>query len=731
MPSRHGAHNLDIYEPLDSGNGQPPSAGEAAPRGRRWCRAFTRSKCFNFVVAMMICANAVLIGLEADLGILGTGSPQWGGLQTDMDLIGVPSSSEESIRDRVRQGIDADSELKDNFEKQLRSRTNADIDLQDTLNLNKGSKHLKYGAYTSCEFFFAAFFLLELLFRMCDFGGSRGFCGDHWNMFDTVLALSGVLDVVLPFFLMHPGASSMTVTLLSVLRLTRALRVLRLFRVCNELKSTTWGMMSAFSSVLWIAAVVVIINFVTAALLTSLIGQKAYMWEEDTHKIDEWFGSVGRAMQTLFTVMTLSGWDEIATVLSKVVPTMIVGVFILLYIMLCFFTMLSLLTSTVNHSFAAAHKAEEQHKIHALEDFRAHFSIALTNLFSDCAQNSTGHLGREEYKAVLENNPGVLHQLKKLEIETTVADLMDAFDRLSQDSACSSSVKIDALVESLVHINCAASASEVFDVKYLLSAMRREVTTQISSFREEVAAQQKEASTQAAAFTEAMQKQLATIQQTVSALQPHIAGLSQTVESLSGKLAKLESARELDRTEVAAVRTTLQQSLDGLSLQLIGFAGMNSKLDALSIQIQTQATADEKVERLFDQLSRQLIDRVQSQMAASKKAEAEGAGTPKSNRHAGQPEATIGFQVEASPDSKDPEVVTCKAAPEAEHAEVTDKAAELVVKTEAAEVPGASSTEPAGPAPASSAATAAAAIEGAAEPGPPAAASAESTSKQD
>merc|ERR1719401_574264 len=114
-------------------------------------------------------------------------------------------------------------------------------------------------------------------------------------------------------------------TVLAALRMSRAMRAIRLFRVCGELRATAWGVMAAFSTVVWVGVVVLIINFVVASLLTSIVGQKAYLWNDSSEQIEQWFGSIGRSLQTQFSIMTLSGWGPLADVISQVVPAPLVA----------------------------------------------------------------------------------------------------------------------------------------------------------------------------------------------------------------------------------------------------------------------------------------------------------------------------------------------------------------------------------------------------------------------
>lgn len=672
MPQRHGAHNMDIYEPLDSGSGRPMAAGastDGSSRGRR-CRCInSNGRCFNSVVALMLCANTALIALEADLGVLGSGSPQWTGLRNDMDIVGLPMEDEARVKESLQRGIEADSTLKARLQEQIHTRTHASIDIEGGLSLGKGSAHLKFGAYTVCEFFFATFFFLELLLRVCEFGGSRGFCGDRWNLFDAVLAVSGVLDVMLPFVFLGPGASPMALTLLSCLRMTRTFRVLRLFRVCSELKSTVRGFATAFATVLWIGVVVAIVNFVLASLLTSMLGQEAHLWEDQAGQIRDWFGSVGLSMQTLFGVMTLSGWEELATVLSRVIPAPIVGLSIVGYLMMCFFTTLSLVTSLVNQSFALAHRTEEQQRTHAIEEFRVYFSGALANVFSSSDQSQRGHLEREEYRAILESHPAVFPQLKRLGIEATSNDLMQLFDRLCKDAPIRGAVAIDALVEAIVHMNCPAGSSEVFDIKYAMTAMRREMHGQMAALKQEVLTQRNEGTKQALTAHGELQKQLGAVLQALDALRQKATGLGEDIAQIGSRLDQFERRSDGEfgelKRDMTAMRALTGQKIDTLSAQVVSFAGISMKLDALSAHLVSQPKLEESLDRISEKLSSHLSAKL------CDVAPWEATGPPRRHERGGdamEPESTHHSVEDGSPNCKDPEVVACGAATVAEPA---------------------------------------------------------------
>lgn len=579
------------------------------------------------LVAIVICLNVILIGFEADLGMLGMSSPAWAGLDLDMDFIGMNPKSEAALRGRLKEGLVADSHLKHKVRDEIRDLTLTDVDIQERLDLKKGSAHLKSGAYTAFEFCFALFFTVEFLIRLCDSG--RGFCKQPWNLFDGLLVVAGLSDVILPFFLVSTDpaepASDSSLICLSLLRNMRILRVIRLFRVCDGLRTVGSGFAIAVRQVMWIGATALLVNFMIASLLTSTIGQKSYMWEEQASQVHMWFGSCGRSLQTLFSIMTLSGWDEIATVLSAVLPSSAVGLSIALYIMLCFFAMLSLGAGLVTHALGSVQRDEDQRKGYALEHYRFTLAERLMSILAACDTGNDGFLTRQDYKSALEAHPAVLGHLRALEIETTIDELLVHFDRLSQDSGSSrKAVRIELLVEALVHLKCGASSSEVFDVKYSVAAMRRETAEQLTVIKKEVDGQ-KELIDKTLGRLGDTRKDVATTLQSLTTMQQQVAQVCKTVEILAAKVdqsaQETQAAKAEQSCAMTVFRTNVEQKLELICGQANDsrnqLSTLYQKLDALGKQVSTQVPFEEKIEYLSTQFAAQFAAQFTAQYSAA------------------------------------------------------------------------------------------------------------------
>src|SRR5262245_62577369 len=111
------------------------------------------------------------------------------------------------------------------------------------------------------------------------------FFRDPWSVFDFF-----VIGIALV-----PATESF-----SVLRALRILRVLRLITAIPTLKRVVAGLLASLPGMTSILFLIALIYYVFAVMGTKLFGADS----------PELFGSLGRSLYTLFTVMTLEGWTN-------------------------------------------------------------------------------------------------------------------------------------------------------------------------------------------------------------------------------------------------------------------------------------------------------------------------------------------------------------------------------------------------------------------------------------
>ncbi len=158
-----------------------------------------------------------------------------------------------------------------------------------------------------------AVFVCELLMRL--YAYRRAFLKDPWSIFDTV---------VVGIALLPQGGE------FAVLRTLRVLRVLRLISMIPSMRRVVTALVSSLSGVTAVAAIMLVIYYVFSVIATNLFGAIE----------PEYFGTMGRSMLTLFQIMTLEDWSEIARPVMQHLPY--AWIFFVIYILASTFVVMNL-----------------------------------------------------------------------------------------------------------------------------------------------------------------------------------------------------------------------------------------------------------------------------------------------------------------------------------------------------------------------------------------------------
>eukprot|EP01043_Picozoa_sp_COSAG02_P002249 COSAG02_NODE_51_length_44689_cov_29.477361_21_plen_556_part_00 len=138
---------------------------------------------------------------------------------------------------------------------------------------------------------------IKLIADSSSLGCLCGFFKDPWNSFDIVVLTA--LLVLTP--LTADGTGVGAVRVLRILRLLRALRVLRAARVFPQLTLVLETLIRSIASVFYILAFLTLVAYIFAIVGVTLFGQN-----DPFH-----FGTLGRAITTLFRVATRGGWGRV------------------------------------------------------------------------------------------------------------------------------------------------------------------------------------------------------------------------------------------------------------------------------------------------------------------------------------------------------------------------------------------------------------------------------------
>jgi len=600
------------YQRVDTGDGAVLLKGASTRRSQTSC-IDTEGRFFNLLVALVLCANAVFLCVEADLDLLGadaqkwdgqtvmggpwaskaTGtiniapitqtpkaganSQHWGGLESDMGLIGINNKQQAGIETDIQEGLSADHGLKASVQQDVNSIAHE--------NVNVG-KDFKSGAYSAIELLFVVLYFLELCCRLYDVG-CAGFCKDAWSVVDVTVVIAGLVDLTIPVITTLSTSSPVE----QVLRLLRVLRIVRLFRVCAELRGIGRAFLNAFYAVVWVFALIFIINLVCAVFLTTFVGQRAHLWDDHAEQVHAWFGSVGRSMVTLTEIMTLSGWDHIAEVLIHVIPRLAVMCTMFVYVLACCFTMMGLIAGLINTFFASTQLEQDKLSAQRTRERRAAFASAFADILATYELSSDGYLSRQEYSAVLESNPVLLVEFQMLGMGSSDG-LLQLYDRLSQDPSFNGVVKMTHLVEAATLLGGTADASAVFDLNYQILGLRRDVLA--SSKEMGMKHERIMASTESR-----LEERVMKMQDSISAVKHEVSSLCKVVSTVTQQVELLGSDGIKDRCRQGDAFIATNSKLDTVYSQL------NSTLFALTSRVAAQSGIVDKVEALASQVAMQ------------------------------------------------------------------------------------------------------------------------------
>lgn len=186
-------------------------------------------------------------------------------------------------------------------------------------------------------------FTVEVGLRLFAFRGSYFKSG--WNIFDFLI-------VLVSLFATSSG--------LSAIRAFRVLRVLRVVTIIPRMRTVVAALLEAIPGIASVGVVLLLIDYVFAVIGASLYGPEH----------PEIFGDVFAAMYTLFQVMTLEGWPDIARQVGETHPNS--WLFFLTFVLIGTFTMLNLFVAIVVRAVeedteSPVHEVIEQNKALAAE----------------------------------------------------------------------------------------------------------------------------------------------------------------------------------------------------------------------------------------------------------------------------------------------------------------------------------------------------------------------------
>lgn len=185
-------------------------------------------------------------------------------------------------------------------------------------------------------------FVIEILLKL--FAYRLSFFRAGWNVFDF-----GIVAIAL-----IPAAGAF-----SILRAMRIFRMLRLLSIVPSMRRVITALLNAVPGMLSILGIMMIIFYIAAVMATKVFGAHS------DPLMQQLFGSMGASMFTLFQVMTLEDWPDVAGPTIALFPW--AWVYFVTFIVVTSFAVLNLFVGIIVDAMDIIHDFEEEGK--GVKDF--------------------------------------------------------------------------------------------------------------------------------------------------------------------------------------------------------------------------------------------------------------------------------------------------------------------------------------------------------------------------
>lgn len=193
---------------------------------------------------------------------------------------------------------------------------------------------------------FLGIYIMEIILKL--YIWRKQFFKDGWNNMDFTIVVFGVIDFLLPL-IMASMVGNNGATIFRLLRIfrgiraIRALRVLRTIRFLNTLQVILTTLLQSIRSIGAIVALITLFMYMFA-----VVGRGIFAEVDDEH-----FGSLFKALFTLFQLLTLDDWHEIYMNVKERDPAMATSMiaYLIAYIVVEYFVFLNLFVAVLVDNF--------------------------------------------------------------------------------------------------------------------------------------------------------------------------------------------------------------------------------------------------------------------------------------------------------------------------------------------------------------------------------------------
>uniref|UniRef100_A0A672YQ23 Voltage-dependent L-type calcium channel subunit alpha n=1 Tax=Sphaeramia orbicularis TaxID=375764 RepID=A0A672YQ23_9TELE len=168
---------------------------------------------------------------------------------------------------------------------------------------------------------FTVLFTVEMILKLMAFK-ARGYFGDPWNVFDFIIVIGSVVDVILSevdtalaasggLYCLHGCAASENASVsITFFRLFRVMRLVKLLNRSEGIRNLLWTFIKSFQALPHVALLIIMLFFIYAVIGMQIFGKIALVDGTQINRNNN-FQTFPQAVLMLFRCATGEAWQEV------------------------------------------------------------------------------------------------------------------------------------------------------------------------------------------------------------------------------------------------------------------------------------------------------------------------------------------------------------------------------------------------------------------------------------
>lgn len=336
------------------------------------------------------------------------------------------------------------------------------------------SEHTPQALWIVCENVFCIVWICELLLKLFCLGWL--YCKDPWNYLDLFLVFLAIYDAWISPFVRSSDPSD--VGYLRVIRMLRLLRLVKLFRVM-KMQRNLWllvqGFIESFSTLCWVSFLILFVIYAYSCLFRILVDcSRDYSEWENCSML---FGTMPKAMFTLFQMLTLESWSMlIARPLMVVNPALFVP--LITFLLLTTFGLLNIIVGVVVENTLSVAKQNMDLQTKRAERQLLKELELLRTVFEEADVDGSGTMDKREFCDIC-NTTSVRRALQRMGVPLDQSETL--FDII--DSGNTGEVNFPSFIEGVKNVR---GVPTNLDMKTMMVAVRNIRKQQVRFEKESV-----------------------------------------------------------------------------------------------------------------------------------------------------------------------------------------------------------------------------------------------------